>query len=112
MNRDDSRAEELRRGQRNVLTPHHEPENYPGLKVVRLTPRWSMSVLVPEDGDTIHALGGERTLSYETIDGGYADGFELRPGDRATLVRSGLPFAMVEWRIERANDSLGQGDTR
>ena len=25
----------------------------------------------------------------------------IAPGDRATLVRSGLPFALVEWRVER-----------
>jgi hypothetical protein len=66
---------------------------------------WQVWVIVPEDGQTVRAVGGERTYGYETVDGGRAEGFELRAGDRATLVRSGLPFALVEWRIERAPQS-------
>jgi hypothetical protein len=87
-------------GGRNVLTTHG-PEAYPGLLVVKPGPRWEVWVIVPEDGQTITARGGEKTYSYETVDGGRARGFELRPGDQATLARSGLPFAMVEWRILR-----------
>lgn len=86
---------------RNLLTPHG-PEGYPGLLVVRPGERWAVHVIVPEDGATIVARGGEKIYAYETVDGGRADGFELHPGDRATLVRSGLPFSLVEWRVERA----------
>jgi hypothetical protein len=88
-------------GARNLVTPH-APKQYPGLLVVRPGPEWSVSIIVPEVGETVHALGGEKAYEYETADGGRAEGFELRPGDRATLVRAGLPFAMVEWRVERA----------
>ena len=88
-------------GQRNVLTTH-DPSAYEGVLVVRPGPQWEPWVIVPNDGQTIVARGGEKTYGYETIDGGRAVGFELRPGDRATLVRSGLPYAFVEWRIERA----------
>ena len=85
---------------RNLLTPHG-PEHYPGLLVVKPGPEWDTHVIVPEDGQTIVALGGERIYGHETVDGGKAEGFELAPGDRATLVRSGLPFSLVEWRLER-----------
>ena len=88
-------------GARNVVTTH-EPSAYPGSLVVKPGPEWRIHVIVPEDGATFVALGGERTYGYETVDGGRAQGFELRPGDRATLVRSGLAFSMVEWRVERA----------
>lgn len=87
-------------GGRNVLTTHG-PEDYPGLQVVKPGPEWQFFVIVPQDGQTIEARGGESTYAYETADGGRARGFTLAPGDRATLVRSGLPFAFVEWRIER-----------
>lgn len=87
-------------GARSVATPHG-PESYPGLRVVRPGPEWQVCVIVPEDGQTIVARGGERTYSYQTVDGGRAEGFELRAGDEATLVRSDLPFSMVEWRIHR-----------
>jgi len=92
---------ELVRGGRNVLTLH-DPSAYEGLIVVKPGPLWQPGVIVPEDGQTIVARGGETTYGYDTVDGGQATGFELGPGDRATLVRSGLPFLFVEWRIERA----------
>jgi hypothetical protein len=85
---------------RNLLTPHG-PEHYPGLLVVKPGPEWDTFVIVPEDGETVLAWGGEKVYGYETVDGGRAEGFELRPGERATLVRSGLPFSLVEWEIER-----------
>lgn len=85
---------------RNLLTPHG-PGSYPGLLVVKPGPEWDTFVIVPEDGQTVQALGGEKVYGYETVDGGRAAGFELTPGERATLVRSGLPFSLVEWRIER-----------
>lgn len=85
---------------RNLLTPH-EPEGYPGLLVVKPGPEWDTRVIVPEDGATIVAKGGEKVYGYETVDGGRAEAFELRPGDRATLVRSGLPFSLVVWQVER-----------
>lgn len=92
---------ELYTAGRNLLTTHG-PETYPGLLVVQPGPEWSVFVIVPEDGATIVARGGEKVYAYDTVDGGHAGGFELRPGDRATLVRSGLPFSFVEWRVERA----------
>ena len=88
------------RSGRNLLTPHG-PEDYPGLLVVKPGPEWDTFVIVPHDGATIVARGGEKVYAYETVDGGRAEGFELRPGDRATLVRSDLAFALVEWRVER-----------
>lgn len=87
---------------RNLLTTHG-PESYPGLLVVKPGHDWEVFVIVPEDGSTVVARGGERVYAYETVDGGRADAIELRPGDRATLVRSGLPFSLVEWRVERAS---------
>ena len=88
-------------GARNLVTPHR-PDAYPGLLVVRPGPDWGVAVIVPDVGQTIHARGGERAYPYETVDGGNAQGFELGPGDLATLVRAGLRFAFVEWRVERA----------
>jgi hypothetical protein len=88
-------------GGRNLLTPH-DPEAYEGLLVVKPGPLWSVSVIVPEEGQTIRACGGEKVYGYETVDGGEAQGFELATGDRATLVRAGLPHSFVEWRVERA----------
>ena len=85
---------------RNLLTPHG-PEGYPGLLVVKPGPGWEVFVIVPEDGATIVAQGDERIYAYDTVDGGHADGFVLRPGDRATLLRSGLPFSLVEWSVKR-----------
>lgn len=83
----------------NPLTPH-APEDYPGLLVVRPGPEW-YCVIVPDDGQTIVARGGEKLYAYTTPSGGVARGFELRRGDRATRVRSGLPFHLAEWRVER-----------
>ncbi|HET7291749.1 MAG TPA: hypothetical protein VFM88_04940 [Vicinamibacteria bacterium] len=88
-------------GARNLMTPHGV-DDYPGLLVVRPGPGWDMAVIVPKDGDTIVGRGGELSYSYDTMDGTHAGGFRLRAGDRATLVRSGLPHFLVEWRIERA----------
>lgn len=85
---------------RNLLTAHG-PEHYPGLLVVKPGPDWDTFVIVPEDGQTVVARGGEKVYGYETVDGGSAEGFELVPGERATLARSGLPFSLVEWQIER-----------
>lgn len=87
------------RGQRNLLTPH-APDSYPGVRVLRLG-RWKEGLIVPEVGQTIVALGGEKARSYETVDGGRAEGFVLRPGDRATLLARDLPFCLAEWRIVR-----------
>lgn len=88
-------------GGRNVVTVH-PPQAYPGLWVVKPGPLWSVFVIVPEVGQTIVARGGEKTYAYETVDGGRAEALELRPGDRATLVRADLPFSFCEWRVERA----------
>src|SRR5262249_16586067 len=93
---------ELVRGGRNVLTPH-EAQSYPGLRVI-CPGHWDLSLIVPNPGDTIVALGGETLYAYETIDGGVAQGFQLRPGDRALLVRKDLAFCFAEWRIERAGE--------
>lgn len=87
-------------GARNLVTPH-PPEAYPGFLVVKPGPGWRLWIIVPEDGQTIEARGGEEAYGYATVDGGRAQGFALRTGDRATIVRSNLPHAFVEWRIER-----------
>ena len=92
---------ETLRGGRNLVTPHGAA-SYPGLLVVKPGPEWTVSVIVPEVGQTIVGLGSERLHAYQTIDGGEAVGFTLAPGDRATLVRAGLPHSFVEWRVERA----------
>ena len=89
------------RGSCNPLTPH-ACENYAGLLVVDVAPGWPYNVIVPNDGDTIVALGGERIFAYTTPSGAVAERFELRPGDRATRVRSGLPSHLAEWKVERA----------
>ena len=91
---------EVYRSGRNLLTTHG-PEEYPGLLVVKPGTGWDVFVIVPEDGSTVVARGGERVYGYETADGGRADAFELHPGDQATLARSGLPFSLVEWTVER-----------
>jgi hypothetical protein len=91
------------RGSCNPLTPH-ACDQYGSLLVVTPGPSWTYNVIVPNDGQTIVALGGERILAYTTPDGGVAQGFELRPGDRATRVRSGLPFHLADWEVERAGE--------
>jgi hypothetical protein len=88
-------------GSRNPMTPH-ACDAYGSLLVVDVAPGWPYHVIVPNDGETIVALGGERLLAYKTPTGGVAQGFELRPGDRATRVRSGLAFHLCEWKVERA----------
>ena len=95
-------APDTYRSARNLLTTHG-PEAYPGLHVVKPGAEWDVFVIVPEDGATVVARGGERVYGYATVDGGYADAFELGPGDRATLARSGLPYSLVEWSVERAH---------
>ena len=97
------------RGARNLVSPH-PPESYEGLLVVKPGPGWRRFILVPEDGQTVTALGGEEAYAYVTVDGGRAQGFILRPGDRATIVRSGLPHAFVEWRIDRAEKKPPLGE--
>src|SRR5258708_39690362 len=92
-------AETYRAG-RNLVTTHG-PEGFPGLLVVKPGVAWDVFVIVPAGGATIVARGGEKVYGYDTLEGGHADRFELQAGDRATLVRSGLPFSLVEWRVER-----------
>jgi len=94
-------AIEIYRGSLNPLTPH-ACDRYGALLVVEVAPGWPYRVMVPKDGETILALGGERILAYTTPSGAVAEGFELRPGDRATRVRSDLPFHLAEWKVERA----------
>ncbi len=95
-------ARERLRAGRSVLTTHPATA-YPGLRVTRPDAHWGeVSLIAAGQGQTILALGGERVYGYETVDGGRADGFLLGPGDRATVLRTGLPFALYEWEIERA----------
>ena len=89
------------RGSCNPMTPHG-CDKYQGLLVVDVAPGWPYNVIVPNDGETIVALGGERILAYKTPSGAVADGFTLRPGDRATRVRSDLPSHLAEWKVDRA----------
>jgi hypothetical protein len=93
-------ASEILHAGRNVLTDH-SLDAYPGIRVIR-PGRWDRALIVPEQGQTIAALGGEEVFPYETVDGGHAQGFVLRPGDRATLVRKDLEYCLAEWHIERA----------
>ena len=88
-------------GSRNPFTPH-ACDQYPGLLVVDVAPGWPYNVIVPENGQTIVGLGGERILAYTTPSGSSAEGFTLRPGDRATRLRSDLPSHLCEWQVERA----------
>lgn len=88
-------------GSCNPMTPHG-CDQYGSLLVVDVAPGWPYNVIVPKDGETIVALGGERLLAYTTPSGAAADGFTLRPGDRATRVKSGLPSHLAEWKVERA----------
>ena len=88
-------------GSLNPMTPHG-CDRYGSLLVVGVAPGWPFNVIVPNDGETIVALGGERILAYTTPSGTVAEGFTLRPGDRATRVRSDLPAHLAEWKVERA----------
>jgi hypothetical protein len=89
------------RGGKNLFTPH-DAEDYPGMFVYRNGPAWVMGILCPEPGQSFVARGGERLLAYQTPTGARAEGFELRRGDRATLVRLEPPHHLAEWVIERA----------
>ncbi len=91
-------------GARNLVT-EHPAERYPGLTVVKGGPAWNVWVICLQDGETLTARGGEQACGYQTVDGGRAQGFALLAGDRATLVRSGLPHAFVEWRVERSAET-------
>lgn len=92
------------RAARNLLTPHG-PDRYPGLLVVKPDQRWEQYVIVAQDGTSFVAAGGEKVYSYRTVDGGRAQGFVLRPGDHATLSRSGFPYSLVEWVVRRSSNS-------
>ena len=94
-------ATEFYQGSLNPLTPHG-CDKYGALLVVDVAAGWPYNVIVPKDGETIVALGGERILAYTTPSGAVAEGFTLRPGDRATRVRSDLPSHLAEWKVERA----------
>ena len=87
---------------RNLHSPH-PPEAYPGMLAVQPGPRWTVTILVPNDGQSFTALGGEHNYAYETADGARAAAFRLSAGDRATLVRKDLPGCLAEWRLERAS---------
>jgi hypothetical protein len=88
-------------GGQNLYTPHRQ-EDYPGIFLYRNGPAWILGILCPQPGQGFVALGGERLLAYETPTGARAQGFELRCGDRATLVRVDGPHHLAEWVIERA----------
>jgi hypothetical protein len=95
----DAGQPEIYRGAQN-LTTQHAPEHYPGIQVV-LPFEWSYAVIIPQDGQSFTALGGERLLPYQTADGAVAQGFTLSAGDRVTRVRSDLPHAFAEWHVLR-----------
>jgi hypothetical protein len=84
------------------LVTAHPPESYPGLRVARCGPRWLSWLILSEVGQIVNARGGEQMYGYVTPEGVRADEFVLRAGDRATVVREGLPASLVEWRVERA----------
>ncbi len=84
------------------LVTVHPPESYPGLRVVRCGPQWLIWLILAQVGATVTARGGEQMYGYVTPEGVRADEFVLRAGDRATVVREGLPASLVEWRVERA----------
>jgi len=96
-----SRVERHRAG-RNFLTPHGT-EAYPGLRVVR-PGEWSMALLVPGDGASFVARGGERLLGYTTVSGVRAESLTLQPGDRVRMVAWDLPASLVDWEVERLSD--------
>jgi hypothetical protein len=82
----------------------HPGEAYAPIRTVRPGPEWTETILVPTEGQSFTALGGEHCFAYDTADGAHAEGFMLAAGDRATLVRTDLPHSFVEWRVERAGD--------
>ena len=106
----------------HLATPHG-PEEYPGLQVVR-PGEWDYAVIVPTDGQTFTALGGEWVPGYRLRRGITsaqrsgapctdsaqrsgapfieAQGFTLGPGDEVTRVRTDLPGFLAEWRVRRA----------
>jgi len=88
------------RGSINLYTPHRSTA-YPGIMVVRPGPQWTEGLMVPEEGQTIVALGGEHAYGYTTPAGGVAQEIVLESGDRATLLKVGLPHYLGEWRVER-----------
>jgi hypothetical protein len=89
----------------NLMTVH-PPESYPGLEVVRPGTAWLEWVILGHVGQTLVARGGEEIYGYVTSSGVRAEGFSLRAGDRATIVRAGLPAELVEWCVERARRRL------
>lgn len=86
---------------KNLHSPH-PIGSYATLREVRPWPGWDVTILVMNEGDSFTALGGEWCYGYRTPDGHAAAGFVLAPGDRATVVRTGLPASLAEWRVERA----------
>lgn len=85
----------------NLVTVH-PPASYPDLEVVRPGTAWLEWIILGQVGQTLVALGGEEIYGYVTSSGVRAEAFSLRAGDRATIVRAGLPAELVEWRVERA----------
>ena len=83
------------------LTTSHDKERYPGLLVV-VPFQWSFAVIVPQDGQTITAAGGERLIPFRRIKGEPAQGFTLAPGDQATRVRIDPSNSFAEWHVVRA----------
>lgn len=92
---------EIYLGAHNLKTTHG-PEQYPGFLVV-IPCQWSYGVIVPQDGQTLIARGGERLIPFRTAGGAEAQGFTLAPGDRATRVRTGLAHAFAEWHVIRGS---------
>jgi len=90
----------------------HPPEGYAGLDVVKGGSQWLEWVILGRVGQTVVARGGEEMYAYTTSGGIAADGFVLRAGDRATIVRAGLPASLVEWRVERAARDRSVGARR
>lgn len=90
---------EIYRGAHNLKTTHGA-EHYPGFRVV-VPCQWSYGVIVPRDGQTLIARGGERLIPFRTAAGAEAQGFTLAPGDRATRVRTDLPHSFAEWHVSR-----------
>ena len=90
------------RAARNLATTH--ATGYPAGFAVHPIAGWSFAVLCPVDGVPFVALGGERAGGYRLGDGTVVEGFELRPGEIATRLRTGLPHHLAEWRIERPEE--------